>query len=67
MARPVLSGDGTASVTAVLFAGGELVAQVTELGIPTDAGFEELDLPGLRTTVRGPENADVLVREIRHR
>ncbi len=34
MARPVLSGDGTASVTAVLFAGGELVAQVTDARRP---------------------------------
>jgi hypothetical protein len=54
MARPVLSGDGTASVTAVLFAGGELVAQVTERGVHTDAGFEQLDLPALQTTVKEP-------------
>jgi hypothetical protein len=54
MARPVLSGDGTASVVAVLFAGGELVTQITERGLHTDAGFERLDLPGLRTTVEVP-------------
>jgi hypothetical protein len=54
MARAVLSGDGTASVTAVLFAGGELVAQVTESGVYSGAGFEQLDLPALHATVEEP-------------
>jgi hypothetical protein len=54
MARPVLWGDGTASVTAVLFAGGELVAQVTERGLHSDVGFERLELPALKTTVKEP-------------
>jgi hypothetical protein len=50
----VLWGDGTGSVLAVLFAGGEPVAQHFRRGLPVEDGFEALELPCLRTTVEEP-------------
>jgi hypothetical protein len=54
MARPVLWGDGTAAVTALLFADGALVAETNERRPHADTGFERLELPGLQTTVVQP-------------
>jgi hypothetical protein len=54
LARPILWGDGTASVTALLFADGALAAQVNQRGPHAEPGFERLELPGLQTTVVEP-------------